>query len=155
MEAVILGILSGLFKLGFWSFRARKYVGPLVLALIAIGGLGWILYALGYDLIAALFDGGVFATFACLIMGAADIYGASRFYHGYRKRDGITPALVLTILVIIGGMCWLLMAFRYDPIARIAGPGTLATAIYLILGLAPISWLVPVSRRIHRTKVHW
>jgi uncharacterized membrane protein YuzA (DUF378 family) len=155
MMAVILGIIYSLFRLGFWLFRARKYVGQVVMALVAINGLGWILYALGYDIINVLFGGGAIATFAYLILGAANLYRASRFYLGYHKRKGITLALVLMILVILSGVCWILMAFRYNLVAHLAGASTLATAIYLILGLAPISWLVVLSRTGHPSKVYW
>lgn len=130
-------------------------MSAIIIALVAIGGLGWILYALGYDLINTLFDGRAIATFAYLILGAADIYLASRFYRGYRKHRGLTLPFMLMLLVIVSGIGWLLQAFRYNPVIYLFGTVALASIIYLILGLASIYWIVLLSGPGTKSKIYW
>jgi uncharacterized membrane protein YuzA (DUF378 family) len=50
-----------------------------------------------------------------------------------------TVHIIAFILLIIGGLNWLLTAFNWNIVSNIFGPGsTIANAIYILIGLAAI-----------------
>ncbi len=151
--AIVLVLLFNLLKFGFDIFKARKYVSTVILILVVIGGLVWLLLAAGYDLITMLFDGGTISMLTYIVLGAADLYLAAKIYRGYRSRKRLTLTSLLMALLAVSGICWLIMAFRYNPVTSLAGAGTLATIIYLILGLVSIFWPILLSRPAH--KKYW
>jgi len=66
-----------------------------------------------------------------------------------------TLNLVTLLLIIIGGINWLLVGlFGVDLVAAIFGPrSVLANFIYIIIGLSALYQLVPFSAAINRGQV--
>ena len=50
--------------------------------------------------------------------------------------------IIAFILLVIGGLNWLLVAFGWNLVAAIFGAGTVAQVIYVLVGLAAIFELV-------------
>jgi hypothetical protein len=46
--------------------------------------------------------------------------------------------MIAFILLIIGGLNWLLVAFGYNLVTMIFGMGTLTTIIYILVGLSAL-----------------
>ena len=57
--------------------------------------------------------------------------------------------LLALLLVVIGGLCWLLLGAGYDALTRLFGGGILLNFSYLLLGFAAVYWAIR-SRKYHR-----
>ena len=55
--------------------------------------------------------------------------------------------IIAFILVIIGGLNWLLVAFGWNLVTALFGAGTIAMAIYVLVGLAAIFEVVTHTGR--------
>jgi uncharacterized protein len=62
------------------------------------------------------------------------------------KRDRIGDIALL--LLIMGGLNWLLFAFNFNLIGYLFGRSVIAELIYLFIGLSAIYWIYPLYEMI-------
>jgi uncharacterized protein len=51
---------------------------------------------------------------------------------------------IAMILVIVGGLNWLLFAFNYNLVSALFGTSIIATIVYVLIGLGAIYLLLPL-----------